>query len=302
MKVVIVGGTGLIGRALAESLLRDGHEVDVVSRNPNAHVPGGAVLARWDGRSASDWGRLIDGADAVVNLAGENLSSGRWTPRQKQVIRESRVNAGNAIVQAFQEAQKKPRVLVQISGVGAYGTSEKNVFSETDPYGDDFLSSITRDWEASTLPVEHLGVRRVIARSGVVFSREAGAFPRLLLPFKFFLGGPLGSGRQWLSWIHLEDEVRALRFLIENEQAAGIFNVAATPVTNREFAHALGEQMHRPAFFAVPSFMIRLLLGEMAVMVLEGQNVSNAKLTGLGLTLKYATAVDALSALMGKQV
>ena len=259
-------------------------------------------MARWDGRTASGWGRQVDGADAVVNLAGENLSSGRWTTRQKQAIRESRVNAGKAIVQAVQEAHQKPHVLIQISGVGAYGTSEKAVFTETDPYGGDFLSSITRNWEASTLPLESLGVRRVIARSGVVFSLAAGAFPRLLLPFKFFLGGPLGSGHQWLSWIHLEDEVRALRFLIENEQAAGIFNVAAQPVTNREFAHALGEQMHRPAFFAVPSFMIRLLLGEMAVMVLEGQNVSNAKLTDLGFTLKYATAGEALSALLVKQL
>jgi len=306
MKIVILGGTGLIGQALTESYLRDGHRVIIVSRRPNAAAPRGAMLAQWDGRYANGWGATVNGADAVINLAGENLSAGRWTEQQKRAIRDSRVNAGHAIVQAIQEVADKPRVLLQISGVGAYGTSEAATFDETAPFGSDFLADVSHAWEDSTLTVERMGVRRVIARSGVVLSLKSGALPRILLPFKLFAGGPLGSGRQWLSWVHIEDEVRALRFLVENENARGVYNISGQPIKNGQLAKTIGKQIHRPSFFPVPAIMLRLLLGEMSVMVLEGQNVTNEKIIRLGFSFQYPTAeialADLLSAPGGKEV
>jgi hypothetical protein len=289
MKAVISGGTGMIGRALAEELADAGHEVVVLTRGDVAGYPArpGIRYARWDGATVSDWGSEINGADAVINLAGENLSVGRWTKQQKQQIINSRVNAGHALADAIRKAAKKPAVFIQASGSGAYGTSESSVFSESDDYGDDFLAGVTRVWEESTKPLESIGVRRVIIRSGVVLAQGKGALKMMMLPFRLFVGGPLGSGRQWLSWIHLRDEVKAIRFLIENPKASGVFNLSAEPVTNLQFAQAAGETLRRPAILRVPGFILRVLLGEMSTMVLEGQNVSSNKLRELGFEFLY---------------
>jgi uncharacterized protein (TIGR01777 family) len=296
MRVIISGGTGLVGSALAEALTQDGHEAIVLSRSPERAVdfPLGARLEKWDGQTALGWGKLVDGADAIVNLAGENLSAGRWTARRKQQILESRQNPGKAIFQAIQQAEKKPLVLIQSSAVGYYGPSGDEWLSEESPPATDYLAGVCQAWEASTQPVEDLGVRRVVTRSGVVLSTRAGAFPRMLLPFRLFAGGPLGSGKQWLSWVHLEDEVRALRFLIENPAARGAINIAAQPMPNRQFAKVLGKVMHRPAFIPAPAFAIRLLFGEMSTVVLDGQRVSAERLTGLGFRFRFPDAEAAL--------
>lgn len=300
MNVIITGGTGLIGRALVESLVRDGHHVAVLSRDPAfvKGMPGQVQLVKWDGTTSRGWGNLVDGADAVINLAGQNLSSGRWTSRRKQEIIDSRVNAGKAVVEAIGNAVVKPRVLIQASGIGAYGTSETELFDEGASYGKDFLAEVTKVWEASTRPVESLGVRRVVIRTAAVLSTASGALPKVLLPFRFFVGGPLGSGRQWLSWIHLEDEVRAIRFLLEHPEARGVFNLSAQAVTNRQFAGAIGTVLNRPAWISVPSFAIRLLFGEMSTMVLEGQKASNEKLTGLGFQFNFPEVNSALNDLL----
>lgn len=300
MKVIILGGTGLIGSALAQDLARDGHEVIILTRRPQAQEkpPKGIRFEQWDGRSAQGWGKLAEGADAIINLAGENLSAGRWTPERKQRIIDSRVNAGAAVVQAIQQASAKPKMLLQISGIGAYGVSESETFSETSPYGNDFLAGVTRQWEDSTKAVEALGVRRVVARTGVVLSNAGGAFPRMLLPFKLFVGGPLGTGRQWLSWLHLDDQVRALRFLIENPQAHGVYNLSTNPVTNRQFAQTLGGLMRRPAFFPVPAFAIRLLFGEMGTLVLDGQRATAQRLADLGFQFRFPDIESALKDLL----
>ncbi len=300
MKVVILGGTGLIGAALSQDLVNDGHEVFVLTRRPaeQPQRPNGPHFVLWDGRSAQGWSHLADNADAIVNLAGENLSAGRWTPERKQRIIDSRVKAGAAVVEAVRLATVKPRMVLQVSGIGAYGMSRTETFDESSPFGKDFLSAVTQVWEASTQSVEAQGVRRAIARTGVVLSTAGGAFPRMVLPFKFFVGGPLGSGKQWLSWIHLDDQIRALRFLIESPQAQGLYNLSATPVTNLEFSKSLGKIMRRPAFFPVPAFAIRLLFGEMGDLVLEGQKAVARRLSDAGFRFHYPDLESALKQLL----
>jgi uncharacterized protein (TIGR01777 family) len=300
MRIVITGGTGLIGKALAEDLAQDGHEVFILTRSPRTGTNSHPCIhyVQWDGRTAQGWGHLSEEADALVNLAGENLSAGRWTARRKRLILDSRANAGAAVVQAVQQAQRKPRVLIQSSAVGYYGPDTPGLLAENTPPANDFLGRVVQAWEASTQPVEALGVRRAVIRSGVVLSPKAGALPRMLLPFKFFAGGPLGSGRQWLSWVHLEDEVRAIRFLIEHSKAQGAYNISAEPLTNRQLARAIGKVMRRPAFFPVPAFLIRLLFGEMSTVVLDGQRVSSQRLESLGFRFRYPQAEPALADLL----
>ncbi len=296
MKVIIAGGTGLIGKALTSSLLEDGHEVIVLSRSsvPPTGFPSLSRVVRWDGKSPDGWAHLVNGANALVNLAGASLSGGRWTARRKQAILSSRVDAGRAFVQALEQAEQLPAVLVQASGVGHYGVENPGQLDEKTPPGSDFLAGISKEWEDSTRTVETLGVRRVILRSGVVLSKKGGALRLMLLPFKLFVGGPLGKGDQWLSWVHIEDEVRAIRFLIENHAANGPFNISAQPITNAQFARTVGKLLQRPAFIRIPAFMLRLVLGEMSTLVLDGQRASSNKLSDLGISFKYGDIESAL--------
>ncbi len=301
MRVLITGGTGLIGRALAANLAGDGHEVIVLSRDPERHLdlPPGVQAERWDGRTAAGWGPLADGVDAIVNLAGENIGAGRWTAERKERIRRSRLEAGRAVTEAVAAAGRKPRVVVQASAVGYYGPRGDEELSEEAPPGEDFLALLCVEWEASTSSVEAQGVRRVVIRSGLVFSTADGSLPRLLLPFRFFVGGPLGSGRQWYSWIHIADEVAAIRFLIANEAARGPFNLCApNPLPNAELARVIGRVMGRPSFLPTPAFALRLAFGEMAAAVLTGQRVVPARLLQLGFGFRFPTAEAALRDLL----
>lgn len=300
MRVIITGGTGLIGRALSASLSGDGHEVVVLSRSPQRApaVPDGVRVVGWDAHTAERWGELANGAAAIVNLAGASLSR-RWTPRYKRIIRDSRINAGRAVVDAVRKADRKPGVVIQASGAGCYGPRADEVITEKAAFGDSFLGRTAEAWEASTAPVEEHGVRRAIIRSGVVLSSDGGAFPLLTLPFRLFIGGPLGSGKQWLPWIHIEDEVRAIRFLIEEEAAAGPFNLSAPhPATNARFSRILGRVIHRPAFVRVPAFAVRLVLGEMSTVVLDGQRAIPRRLLDLGFQFRFAEAEEALHDLL----
>jgi uncharacterized protein (TIGR01777 family) len=302
MRVIITGGSGLIGRALATDLARNSHEVIIISRRPERiiHLPAGVRAERWDGRTAEGWYSLADGADAIVNLAGENISSGRWTDERKRAILQSRLNAGQAVVQAVKAATRKPRVLIQASGIGYYGPCGNEEITEETPPGHDFLAGLATEWESSTAFLEAFGVRRAIIRTGVVLSIEGGALPRMLLPFRFFVGGRLGSGRQWFPWIHIADEVGAIRYLIENEAASGPFNLSAPiPLTNTEFSHLLGQQLRRPALIPTPEFALRLLFGEMATAILDGQRAVPKRLLQLDFKFRFPEAGPALRDLLG---
>ncbi len=304
MRVIITGGSGLIGQALAADLLKNGHEVIILSRDPqrhSAHLPPGVRHEQWDGRSAQGWGHLVEDAGAIVNLAGENIGERRWTEARKQAIIESRVQAGKAVSEAVAQARKKPGVVLQASAIGYYGSHADEIITEKSPPADDIMSQICQQWEPTTAPVEQASVRRVVARSGVVLSREGGAFPRMVMPFNFFAGGPLGSGQQWISWIHLRDEVAGLRFLLGNPNAAGVYNLTSPyPLRNVDFERAIGRAMHRPAIIPTPAFAIRLLFGEMAITVLEGQRVVPERLETEGFLFNFPRIDEALRDLLSK--
>lgn len=298
-RVLIPGGTGMIGRPLAAALVASGYDVVMLSRDPEraGALPAGVRAARWDGATAAGWQDLVEGAFAVVNLAGENIAGIRWTAAKKRRIVESRTRAGEAIVAAVGAAQRKPKVLVQASAVGYYGNRGDELLPESAGPGSGFLASTCVAWEAGTLAVEAAGVRRAIARTGVVLSRDGGALPKLALPFRLFAGGPTGNGRQWMPWIDLEDQARALARLIEDEQASGPFNLCVPePARNADFARALGRTLHRPNFLPAPAFALQLVLGEMSEIVLEGQRCVPEKLLALGFSFRHPELEPALAA------
>jgi len=301
MRVLITGGTGFLGRALAGRLQEAGYEVIVLSRRPEqARLPPGVQVARWEGRTATGWAHLADGAFALVNLAGESIGQ-RWTEATKRRIRESRLNAGHAIVAAVAAARTKPQVLLQASAVGYYGPRGDERLTEDDPPGNDFLARLAVDWEASTQPVEAMGVRRVILRTGVVLERDGGALARLLLPFRLFVGGPLGSGRQGWSWIHRADWVEAVKFLMERPDARGPYNLTAPqPVSNAEFSRVLGRVLGRPSWLPVPAPALRLIFGEGADFLLTGQFVLPRRLLEAGFVFRYPDLESALRAILAR--
>lgn len=301
MHVAITGGSGLIGRALSASLARDNHEVIILSRYPEQvlRLPPGVRAERWNPEIAEECRLPVREVDAVVNLAGESIASGRWTTARKQRIRDSRLNAGRAIVQALASDTRRPQVVIQASGVGYYGPCGDEELSEESPPGKDFLAQLAVKWEGCTAETESQSVRLVIIRTGVVLSAEGGAFPRMLLPFRLFVGGRLGSGNQWLPWIHIADEVGAIRFLLENHYASGPFNLSApNPITNAEFARMVGQQMKRPAFLHTPAFLLCLLFGEMSTVLLDGQRAFPKRLTQMGYKFKFPDAEGALRNLL----
>jgi uncharacterized protein (TIGR01777 family) len=307
MRFILTGGTGLIGSALAASLAGDGHEVVVLTRFPErvADLPSGVRAVGWDGRTSEGWGELANGAAGIVNLAGANVAGEgllptRWSAARKAVLRDSRVNAGRAVVEAVAKAKVKPAVVVQASGVGYYGNrGDERLDEDADP-GDDFLASLAaREWEPSTRAVEDMGVRRVVIRSGAVLDARQGALPRLVLPFRFFVGGRLGNGRQYLPWIHLADQVGAIRFLVDQPAARGPFNlVAPEQVTNAEAARTLGRTLRRPSLVPVPGPALRLALGELAAVLLEGQRASPDRLLKLGYRFCFPALESALQDLL----
>jgi uncharacterized protein len=302
MRIVITGGSGLIGAALARDLGASGHEVVVLSRDPDKlkSLPRNVRAARWDGTSAQGWADLAAGPDtAIVHLAGESIAGGRWTTERKRRIRDSRIQSSAAVVQAIERAAIQPRVLLQGSAVGYYGPCGDEEVPEEHPPGDDFLARLCVEWEASTAAVEALGVRRALLRTGVVLAREGGALPKMALPFRMMIGGPLGSGRQWLPWIHLADEVGAIRFLLDDDGARGPFNLTApNPVRNRDLGVALGRALHRPSLLPTPAFALQLALGEMAGMLLAGQRAVPRALLARGYGFRFPNLGPALSDLL----
>ncbi|MGD0753144.1 MAG: TIGR01777 family oxidoreductase [Anaerolineales bacterium] len=302
MRILIAGGSGLIGTALTRSLLADGHQIWVLTRSPGkAPLPQGATPLGWDGRTTAGWADTLSQVDAVVNLAGESLSRWPWTKPQKQRLWDSRVQAGRALTQAIQAASPRPKVLIQASGVNYYGPHGLEPVTEADGPGKDFLAGLCQEWEASTQPVESLGVRRAILRTAVVFSPKGGILPLMLLPVRLFAGGPLGTGRQGLTWIHLADEVAAILFLLENQNAAGPFNLTAPdPISSADFTRTAARLLRRPYWLPAPAFALRLLLGGMATLVVDGLYLRPARLQALGFGFRFASLEPALRDLLGK--
>jgi hypothetical protein len=297
--VIISGATGFIGTVLVKKLVARNYHVVVLSRNPGkaaAFNSSPVKVVACDGRSANGWGHYADGAYGIINLAGENIAAGRWTPARKTAILQSRLAAGSAIVEAVTLSARKPRVVIQASGIGYYGNRGDTVLDETSSVGTGFLSDVAIQWEKSTEPVEALGVRRAIIRTGIVLGRDGGFLSRVLLPFKLFMGGCMGSGRQWLSWVHMEDEVSAICFLLEQDAAQGAFNLSSPqPLNAKDFFAEVGRALGRPSWLPVPGFALRMLLGEMAEeLILSGQRALPARLLEAGYAFHYPSAQHAL--------
>jgi uncharacterized protein (TIGR01777 family) len=307
MRVIVSGGTGLIGEPLIRSLGGDGHEVIVLSRKPrqSGPLPKSVRFEKWDAAEVGAWGALVDGADVIINLAGESIAGDtgflptKWTPERKRIILSSRVNAGKALTEAVRAAVVKPKVFIQSSAVGYYGPQGAQEITENSPAGNDFLADVCKQWEASSADVESMGVRRAIIRTGIVLTTRGGAFPKLVFPFKMFAGGPLGSGKQQTPWIHIDDEIGAIRFLIDHSEARGAFNLSApNPVTNAEMARAIGNVMGRPAFAPAPGFALRAAFGEVATVVLDGQRAVPKRLLELGYKFKFPALEPAIRDLL----
>lgn len=298
MKIVIAGGTGFVGKKLTKYLQADGHEIVILTRATSKHE-NGINYVQWlqDGsRPETELGEV----DAFVNLAGVSLNEGRWTKKQKKAIYTSRMDATLEIVRIMERLQKKPKVLVNASAVGIYPTSTINTYTEnfTD-YATDFLGWTVHDWERHAKRAENLGVRVALARFGVILGNESGALPSMLLPYKMFVGGTIGSGEQWLSWIHVDDAARALYFAITNETINGAFNVTSpNPKRMKVFGQTIARVMNRPHWMPVPSFAMQLALGEQSMLVLEGQHVLPQVLEDQNFEFQFPHLKEALENLL----
>ena len=301
MKIAITGATGFVGSRLVQKLNAQNHQIIVLTRNlvkaqrvfPSLTFSN-VEFVTYTPKESGAWQESISGCDAVINLAGEPISE-RWTAQLKQEIRESRQLGTRKIVEAIAKAAVKPKVLISGSAIGYYGTSETAVFEETSLSGNDFLAQVCQDWEAEARQVEELGVRLAIIRVGIVLANGGGALAKMLTPFQLFTGGPIGTGKQWFSWIHRDDLVNLIVEALTNEQMSGAYNATApNPVKMEQFCQNLGEAMKRPSWLPVPEFALELLLGEGAILVLEGQQVLPKKTQALGFKFQYPELQSAL--------
>lgn len=326
-RVVVTGATGLIGKRVCARLAEKGYAVVVFARDAGAarrSIPEASEYVTYSASESGPWASAIDGAYGVINLAGANNFGRRWSEAYKREIHDSRVLGTRGLVNAMRDASVKPEVFVSGSAVGIYGFRDDTRLDENASLGDDFLARVCKDWEAEAKGAEQLGVRTVLVRTGVVLGGEEpglpwpftlkgispsrpgfildfknGALPLMALPFRFFIGGPIGSGRQWFSWIHLDDQVELLIMALEDEQLSGPLNATAPePLTNRDFSRTLGLVLGRPSWLPLPGFALKLLLGEVADMLAEGQRVVPAKAQAAGYGFRYPTAEAALRQLV----
>ena len=302
MKIAITGGTGFVGTRLIQKLSNSEHNLVVFTRDkqrgerifPKKAFPK-VEIVEYNPLQAGSWQNEIVKADAIVNLAGAGIADEPWTPERKQEILDSRIETTKYIVEAIKQADAKPQVLVNASAVGYYGTSETATFDETSNAGNDFLASVCQKWEATAKEIENTETRLVILRFGIVLG-EGGALGKMLTPFRLFAGGPLGTGKQWFSWIHLDDLVNLIAESIQTKTYQGVYNATApNPVKMSELCETLGEVMQRPSWLPVPEFALKLLLGEAAQAVLEGQKVLPKRTQEQGFTYQYSTLKPALA-------
>ena len=294
MRIVVAGGTGFLGRPLVERLERHGHEMRVLSRRPT--LP--REIAWTPDGTAGAWAAAVDGADAVVNLAGESIAGGRWTAARKKHIRDSRIHATRSLVSAILHAARPPAVLLSGSAIGYYGPRGDEPITEQSPAGSDFLATVCTEWEGEARRVESR-TRVVLLRTGIALDKDGGALPQIALPFRLFAGGPVGSGDQYYSWIHRGDWVTLVSWAIGTTGVTGPLNLTApNPVPNRDFARTLGGVLRRPSFMPAPAFALRIALGEMAdALLLSGQRVLPAQAESHGFRFEYPTLEPALKAI-----
>lgn len=297
MHVLILGATGFLGRALIQELLSGGNQITVVTRNRDKAaqtLPGGLRILQWDYASPLASTQELEQVDAVVNLAGTSIGDRRWSPSVKQEIMTSRINATRLLVGALNDGTIKPKVLLNASAVGYYGPRGDEKITENDRAGNDFLAQVCKNWEKEAYRVQNPATRVVALRIGVVLDRE-GALKRMVMPYRFYLGGPLGSGNQWLSWIHREDLIKMMQFILDHDELKGPVNgTAPNPVTMREFANTLGEVLQKPSRFTVPEFLLKLGLGQMSEMLLHGQRAIPEKIINAGFRFRYPNLRQAL--------
>jgi uncharacterized protein (TIGR01777 family) len=289
MNILMAGGSGLLGTALKNSLSADGHKVFILSRGR------GADTIHWDGRTTDDWGHLVNDVDVVIHLAGRSTSAWPWTAARKKSFEDSRILPGLALGRAIREATRRPGLFVQVSGINHYGLRGEPA-DESTPPGDDFLAQLTVKWEEATKSVEELGVRRIVLRTSVVLARESLILKLIVLPVRVYFGGRIGSGKQAFPWIHIADWVGAVRHLMADENARGAYNLIAPSQTSLEgFTKELAKILKRPYWFPVPAFLMRNVLGEMSVLILEGRRSQPKRLTESGYVFKFPGPREALN-------
>lgn len=311
MRIVIAGGTGFLGSPLAEGYAEEGHDVRVLTRalldgdarhDSGTGVPGVTRVGWRPEGGSGKWAAVLDGADAVINLAGAGIGDRRWTPQRKALLHDSRIRPTRMLASVIAQASSPPAVFISASGAGYYGTADGEPKTESSPAGTDFLAHVCEDWEAEAARARSAATRVVVIRSGVVLERTGGALAKMMPSFRYFAGGPMGSGRQYMSWIHRIDWIELIRWIVDTPAIDGPVNATApVPVTNREFARALGRAMHRPALFPVPSFVLKMMLGEMAgPLLLTGQRVIPQRALAGGFHFRYPEIDQAFRGMFGE--
>ncbi|MFC7320235.1 TIGR01777 family oxidoreductase [Halobacillus campisalis] len=299
MNIVVTGGTGFVGSKLTEELVQSGHHVYILTRNPDGHEnTASTTFVGWLKDEFSPWEELPS-VDAIVNLAGESLNSGRWTEEKKQSIMQSRIDATEGVLELIQKLKTKPEALINASAVGYYGQSKTKTFTEeTVEPGDDFLANVVVEWEKRAAKAADLGVRTAYIRFGIVLG-EQGALPKMAIPYKLMIGGRIGSGEQWISWIHVDDVVGLIRYAIEHSHVKGPVNgTAPNPKRNKDFGQTLGDVINRPHWIPAPAFALKTALGEMSIMLLGGQSVVPKKAIEYGYEFKYPELEPALQSIL----
>ena len=293
MKILLTGGTGFIGSQLINEFIKHEFQCYIVTRNIRTSSNPFITYINWDQLTSNSFGESID---IVINLAGESINSGRWTKQLKDKILQSRIKSTNTLITWFERQAHRPNLFINASAIGFYGTSGSITFNEHDkPISNDFLASTVREWETVAKKAEELGIRTILARFGLVLGLNGGALPKMILPYKLFIGGPIGKGTQWISWIHEKDVVGLILHMIKNTEIRGPFNlVSPNPVTMNEFSRSLSVALHRPNKLKIPNFALQLLLGEMSMLVLEGQKVMPSKAIQTNYNFHFPSLKEAL--------
>jgi uncharacterized protein (TIGR01777 family) len=302
--IIISGATGFIGRKLVSELAYEGYRIIVLSRSPEKYegiFKEGVQFVKWDGQGPNHWSAALPAAKAVINLAGENIAARRWTRQRKERLLTSRLDTTRALAGTVRKMKTKPEIFMQISAIGYYGNRNENLLDESSPLGKGFLADLTNQWEGAASEISELGIKLCILRTGLVLGKRGGLLKRITPAFRFFLGGHFGKGNQWMSWIHLEDVVRAFQFILKKVPSYPIYNLTAPqPVPARQFFQTVGCELGRPSWLHVPEFLLNLLLAEMArETILVSQRVYPANLLKAGFKFKYSQLSSALQDILG---